>query len=447
MLIIVQIILRSLKKAAPLLLNVALLIGFFWLLFAIVGVQSFQGSLRRNCVWVDPAGQQDNYTTNTYGGMQFCGGSVDADGIRSPWFYSDGSSSGNTKGYLCPPDSYCVSDANPYNGTVGFDNIFQSAEMVFVIMTSNTFTDIMYYITDSDYLITAVFFAFGIVVMTFWLMNLLIAVITSSFQVIREESQTSAFGTEEAVEAILEEDEPVMERKRKRSLKVLYERTFWVWICVISFGLLCQTLRSADMSPQRETFIDVSETIVTVVLLVEILFRFSIDWRNFLKQRQNWIDLGLAIVTAIIQLPPIHNSGQPYAWLTIFQILRIYRVVLAIPWTRDLILLVLGKTSGFLNLILFVFLLTFLVAILASQLFRGEVPAEDPNGDPINITFRTIGNCFLGMYQVLSSENWTELLYNVTSHDVGFNTAWIGAIFLILWFILGYCMSDSNINR
>lgn len=46
-----SVILRSLKKAAPLLANVALLIGFFWLVFAIVGVQSFKSSFRRRCVW------------------------------------------------------------------------------------------------------------------------------------------------------------------------------------------------------------------------------------------------------------------------------------------------------------------------------------------------------------------------------------------------------------
>lgn len=64
-----SVILRSLKKAAPLLVNVMVLIGFFWyasitslyhslvnrllrLIFAIIGVQSFKSSLRRNCVWV-----------------------------------------------------------------------------------------------------------------------------------------------------------------------------------------------------------------------------------------------------------------------------------------------------------------------------------------------------------------------------------------------------------
>ena len=82
---------------------------------------------------------------------------------------------------------------------------------------------------------------------------------------------------------------------------------------------------------------DRAETVVTFVLFVEIILRFVTDWRNFHKSRRNWVDLSLAIITAIIQLPPIHLHGQLYAWMTVFQILRIYRVVLAVPLTRDLI--------------------------------------------------------------------------------------------------------------
>ena len=102
-------------------------------------------------------------------------------------------------------------------------------------------------------------------------------------------------------------------------------------------------------------------------------------------------------------------------------------------------MLLLRNVSGLLNLILFVFLLTFLAAIFASQLFRGELPQLDSNNNTIHVTFATIYNSFLGMYQVLSSENWTLLVYNVTTYEVSSNTAWIGAVFFILWFILSYC--------
>ena len=85
---------------------------------------------------------------------------------------------------------------------------------------------------------------------------------------------------------------------------------------------------------------------------------------------------------------------------------------------------------------MFVFLITFLTAIFAVQLFRGDVPPSDASNNTINVTFKDIYNSFIGMYQVLSSENWTILMYNATQYDLRWNTAWIGAVFFVLWFIL-----------
>lgn len=163
---------RSLKKAAPLLVNVAFLIGFFWLLFAIIGVQRFKASFRRTCVWYEDiaAAQQNAGRDNTSiimyaqnnapSSIQFCGGYRDAStGIPKPWLKADlnpeNAPAKTHKGYLCPEGSLCVENENPYNGTVSFDNVLQSLQMVFVIMSSNTFSDLMYYTTDTDYLIGA----------------------------------------------------------------------------------------------------------------------------------------------------------------------------------------------------------------------------------------------------------------------------------------------------
>lgn len=142
------VILRSLKRAAPLLVNVGFLIGFFWLLFAIIGVQSFKSSLRRTCVWTDPEGVQDDYTTE-----QYCGGQITLNGTSEPWLASNGKYGASfNKGFLCPYPARCIEGENQQNGTISYDNIFQSLELVFVIMTSNTFSDIMYNLADSDYL-------------------------------------------------------------------------------------------------------------------------------------------------------------------------------------------------------------------------------------------------------------------------------------------------------
>ncbi|EKD15941.1 uncharacterized protein L3040_003202 [Drepanopeziza brunnea f. sp. 'multigermtubi'] len=435
------IILRSLKKATPLLLNVSFLIGFFWLLFAIIGVQSFKSSFNRQCVWIDPTDPTNSTGTAYTQILQFCGGHLDIE-TGAPMPYQVGfpdqirNGSTSSKGYLCPRGSLCLElspNKLPYNGTVSFDNIFQSLELVFVVMTANTFTDLMYYSTDSDYLAAALFFAGAIVIMTLWLLNLLIAVITSSFQIIREEGRASAF-TAQLKDMLPSEKADTAERHT--ALKKWYNKTQQIWIIVIIFGLLSQSVRTANMSNARAEFIDDAEIVVTFILLVEIIIRFAADWRGFFQDKQCLVDLSLAVITTVILLPPIRNSGQAYNWLTLFQILRVYRVIIAVPVTRGLITLVLGNSKGIANLMLFVFLLTFLMSIFAIQMFRGELTPTDAHGDTIQITFFTIYNAFLGMYQVLSSENWTANLYNITAFSTARNTAWMAAAFFIGWFIL-----------
>lgn len=413
-----------------------------------MGVQAFKASFRRTCVWfgddITNIGSPDfdlktinSYAQNTApANIQFCGGHLNAStGVEEPYVLANLTTQGSPshKGYLCPRRSLCVEGDNPYNGTVSFDNVLQSLQLVFVIMSSNTFSELLYYTTDSDYMAAALFFAVGIVVMSLWLMNLLVAVITSSFQVIREESKTSAFATEEQTVMLDEEDAPPED---KSPLKRAFQKTHWLWIAVIVFGLIVQCLRRADSDQQKRNFMDRTELVITLVLLAEIIARFATDWKNFHRSKRNWADLVIAIITNIIQLPPIRNSGQPYAWLTFFQIVRVYRVVLAIPLTRQLIELVFTNISGIVNLILFVFLITFLVAIFAVQIFRGEFPDVDTNNEIIRVTFSDIYNSFIGMYQVLSSENWTTLMYNATQYEFRWATSWIAAAFFLLWFTL-----------
>jgi voltage-dependent calcium channel len=430
------IILRSLKKAAPLLVHVAFLIGFFWLIFGIVGVQAFKSSMRRTCVWVGDDGSGQNYTQNIAPeNIQFCGGHLDPVTAKPlPWLKADGSNgTRSAKGFHCPIGSLCVENfAGPYNGTVSFDNIAQSIELTFVIMSSNTFSDLMYYLTDSDYLTASLFFIAGIVVLSFWLIGLLVAVITSSFQIIREESRRSAFQAEE----VQEPDTAESVQTRATPLKRLYEKTYLIWILIIAADLVVQAMRSATMSATRESFIMNFETVVTFILALEIAIRFACDWRRFHRSKRNWVDFFLVIMTLIAQIPGIRGSGEAYAWLTIFQIMRIYRIVLAIRVTRELLMIVFRNAAGVFNLIIFVFLFTFLASIMASQLFRGDIPEEDPGGDTILVQFFDIWNSFIGMYIIFSSENWTSNMYNVTAYDQIFETGWLGAMFFILWFII-----------
>ena len=108
------------------------------------------------------------------------------EGERVPYIDIENEFFTTAKGYTCPTNSKCLTLENPISGTISFDNILQSLEIVFVIMSVNTFSDIMYNIVDSEHLIASLFFIIGTLALGLWLTNLFIAVIVSSFERTRE---------------------------------------------------------------------------------------------------------------------------------------------------------------------------------------------------------------------------------------------------------------------
>lgn len=55
----------------------------------------------------------------------------------------------------------------------------------------------MYMAMDSDFFASSLFFIAGVIVLNFWLINLLIAVVVNTFSDIRAETKRSAFGAGE----------------------------------------------------------------------------------------------------------------------------------------------------------------------------------------------------------------------------------------------------------
>lgn len=85
--------------------------------------------------------------------------------------------------------------------------------------------------------------------------------------------------------------------------------------------------------------VDRTELYFTFAFLAEIVSRFMSylpNYRKFARRTRNKVDTILVIVTTIIQIPVIRNSPV-YPWLTVFQLMRFYRVILAVPRMKALL--------------------------------------------------------------------------------------------------------------
>ncbi|KAJ7019630.1 Ion transport protein-domain-containing protein [Mycena alexandri] len=493
-------ILNSLKTARPLLASVAYFVLFAMVLFSIIGVQTFKGSLRRTCVLNPTLGEPATVLSS-----QFCGAYIDPVTLnRTGYIDLDGTPSGDVKGYTCPLGQVCREQKdNPFDGVESFDTIYFAALQVIVVASANGWSPLMYGIIDAEYFISSIFFILCVVVLNFWLINLFVAVITNTFAAIRAETKESAFGATHLTSPIAAHDDdgwtsahpskssadnanaaatafalPKQHRKRNPAALLTSSapfRTLFVALALTSLAL--QATRTPNITPHQERVLYFSELGITGLFDLEILLRFAAslpDWRAFFgfgthaargraggvwrssmasgvtaatfgshgsgiggsgiggrhtySPAQNYLDLALAIGASVIQIPAIQKS-EVYAWFTVFQLMRFYRVILVVPRMKPLLLAVFGNMYGLANMTLFLILVNFIAALVSVQFLRGDLLGSQ------TMNFGTLFNAFLAVYQVFSSENWTDILYSTADAEVAFGQSALAVLFVAGWML------------
>ncbi|KAG6861044.1 hypothetical protein C0995_004545 [Termitomyces sp. Mi166 len=425
-------IMHSLKTARPLIARVAYFVLFAMVLFSIIGIQSFKGSLRRTCLLQPILGGQEIQIKN-----QFCGGYIDPVTLQPVGYIKlDGTQSSTSKGYICPLGQMCKERDNPSNNVQSFDAIWFSALQVVVTASANGWTPLMYSMIDAESFYSCFFFIICIIVLNFWLINLFVAVITNTFSAIRSETKKSAFGAASLVPVDGTHDDGWVADEDRRPTrpnfaKTIYGYTHWCWVLLALASLALQATRTVDMDDMHEMIMYFGELGFTIAFDIEIVIRVLAtlpNWRSFFSHGNNWLDLILAIGTSVIQIPVIHDSPV-YPWFTILQLMRFYRVILVVPRMKPLLLAVFGNMYGLANMSLFLIMINYIAALAAVQLLRGDMGNDAP------MNFGDIWTSFLAMYQVFSSENWTDILYNTTGAEVHLGQTIIIAIFVSSWLL------------
>ncbi|AMD18651.1 HBL251Cp [Eremothecium sinecaudum] len=443
-------VLKGIKYGLPQLGNVACMLLYFWVMFAILGVQSFQGSFRRRCVWTNPSDPTDTYRFEE----QFCGGHIDPlTNKPAPYLYEDGTSADYYKGFICPRNSVCISGKNPHNGRISFDNLFDSMELITVIMSANTFTDLMYNIIDAENLVSSLFVLFSTFFLTIWMMNLLIAVLFSSFEIANEmkyrkepnsrSMQNIAFRKlMQLFSAIKHKAQESIMPNWARNLNSFYAVIEWIFVLAIFVDLAVKSSVSVTTSHDAMEEVHLVELVVSCMLFFETIVRLAIYCTTpckFLEKMNYVYDLIVAVISITISQPGVREGlRDSYYWLGFFQISRFYRVVLAFSITRNLWKRVLKNALMILNLSAFYFFLVFLVSLIVSTYFEGTVPTEMQDSDPF--AMYSLPNTFLSLFIIGSTENWTDILYLLQAESPSLSFAFFGTCLLISWFFLANSM-------
>ena len=169
-----RILVQSLLAALPLLKDTIVVLFFFLIIFAIAGIQLIAGKLKYRCI--------DIFTGRMV---------IDSD-IGLDLQLSDGGIICGS--YKCPAGPYYCGkiNQNPDHGVTNYDNILWAVIMTFQNITLEGWSDTMKYYEMASGIIIIVFFISSVFIGAFFLLNLTLAVINSSFSRMNEKYMKQA---------------------------------------------------------------------------------------------------------------------------------------------------------------------------------------------------------------------------------------------------------------
>ena len=162
-----HVLVESLLASLPMLFHVMLLCSFLFFVFGIVGVTLFRGRLRQRCVLGDGITVHPEDAALS----RYC--SLEPENF----------------GRSCPGNTTCVAtDNNPNVGLTSFDNLATAFLTIFTCITLEGWTDVMYGIQDTSSGYTALYFIFLVVLGSFFVLNLVVAVLCVNYTYQRKPS-------------------------------------------------------------------------------------------------------------------------------------------------------------------------------------------------------------------------------------------------------------------
>ncbi|KAI8049930.1 Ion transport protein-domain-containing protein [Syncephalis plumigaleata] len=342
-------IMQSLKVAMPLLVDVTGFIMFFLLLFGIIALETFKGSLSRRCEMFD-----DNGNDIVTAPIKYCGS-----------YWNDK----HQKANMCRD-----TDNNPFFGYLGYDHIFLATLTIIASVRQKV---------GQTRSLAAKAAASRMELEEAWMMA--------------EEGRRPTLRQRIHAAVAKLVDHPVF-------------TYFGGALAAANLGIMAT--RTQRSSPRQLLMISRSEISFTAVFAAEIILRIyaAPSWSIFWTRAVNRVDLFLAVATSIIQFTPINSLGW-YRYLTVLHVMRFYRVVPLIPRINVMAAKIFKSTRAFFNVIFFLIMTLLVTSTVTMQVFSGSFTFEDDNDKP-RLNFDTFGDAFLSLFVVLTGENWNVLLYD-----------------------------------
>ncbi|XP_053280478.1 dihydropyridine-sensitive L-type skeletal muscle calcium channel subunit alpha-1 [Pleuronectes platessa] len=440
-----QVVMNSILKAMLPLLHIALLVFLLVTIYAIMGLELFKCKMHKTCYYTG---------TNIYA-------TAEAE-LPAPCAQAGNGRRCLINGTECRPGW-----EGPNNGITHFDNIGFAMLTVYQCITMEGWTKVLYWVNDAiGYEWPWVYFVPLILIGSFFMLNLVLGVLSGEFTKEREKARSRGEFQEMRERQQLDEDlhgymewithAEILDADREgkgllpltsgdsdadslyglegKSRVIYYYRLARRWnrffrmkclvyvktrgfYWLVMFLVLLNTLTIATeyhhQSENLTALQDVASRVLLVLFVIEMFLKmYALGPRAYFMSLFNRFDCFVVLCGILEMIMMSVGSVAPlgFSVLRCIRLLRILKVTKYWTPLSNLVASLLNSVRSIASLLLLLFLFIVIFSLLGMQVFGGKF--NFPYNRPSRSNFDNFPQALISVFQILTGEEWTTIMYN-----------------------------------
>uniref|UniRef100_A0A8C7REC8 Calcium channel, voltage-dependent, R type, alpha 1E subunit a n=1 Tax=Oncorhynchus mykiss TaxID=8022 RepID=A0A8C7REC8_ONCMY len=231
-------------------------------------------------------------------------------------------------------------------------------------------------------------------------------------------------------------------KRKERLLRISIRRMvkthtfYWTVLGLVALNTLCVAIVHHNQPHWLSVFLYYAEFLFLGLFLTEMCLKmYSLGPRLYFHSAFNRFDCGVIVGSIFEVMWGFFRPDMSFgiSVLRALRLLRIFKITKYWASLRNLVVSLMNSMKSIISLIFLLFLFILVFALLGMQLFGGRFIFEDYT--PTN--FDTFPAAIMTVFQILTGEDWNEVMYNGIRSQGGVKSGMWSSIYFIVLTLFG----------
>ncbi|XP_031792851.1 voltage-dependent R-type calcium channel subunit alpha-1E isoform X5 [Sarcophilus harrisii] len=212
---------------------------------------------------------------------------------------------------------------------------------------------------------------------------------------------------------------------------------YWMVLSVVALNTACVAIVHHNQPLWLTHLLYYAEFLFLGLFLLEMALKmYGMGPRLYFHSSFNCFDFGVTVGSIFEVVWAIFRPGTSFgiSVLRALRLLRIFKVTKYWASLRNLVVSLMSSMKSIISLLFLLFLFIVVFALLGMQLFGGRFNFND--GTP-SANFDTFPAAIMTVFQILTGEDWNEVMYNGIRSQGGVSSGMWSAIYFIVLTLFG----------